>query len=195
MSPLIYFLRHGQTDWNANFRFQGQEDVDINEKGREQAHANGRHLAQLLPDPSGFDFVASPMRRTRETMEIVRGEMGLPREGYRVDARLMEVNFGDWQRLTVAEVEKAFPGAIALREKDKWGFLPPGEHAESYVMLADRLRPWLHSVTQDTVCVTHGGIIRALLLEIGAATRAEAQVMEVPQDRILKLQDGKSTWL
>jgi len=65
MYPLVYIARHGQTEWNAEHRLQGQADTDINAFGREQATQNGRQLAQLIRNPADFDFVASPMRRTR----------------------------------------------------------------------------------------------------------------------------------
>lgn len=195
MSTLAYFIRHGQTDWNAELRFQGQVDVDINATGRAQARANGRLLAGLIANASAFDFVASPMRRTRETMEIVREAMGLPAEGYRTDARLMEVHFGDWQGLTAAEVDAARPDSIAARERDKWGFLPPGAEAESYERLAERVRPWLAELARPTVCVTHGGVVRALHLLMGAATREQAAALDVPQDRVLRLEGGRFDWL
>src|SRR5690606_32233692 len=76
-APTIYLVRHGQTDWNAEYRLQGQADTDLNETGRAQAGRNGRRLAGLVADPAGFDFVSSPMRRTRETMERLRAAMGL----------------------------------------------------------------------------------------------------------------------
>ncbi|HEY6633619.1 MAG TPA: histidine phosphatase family protein, partial [Rhizobiaceae bacterium] len=106
MSPLCYFVRHGQTGWNAELRLQGQADTDMTELGRRQAARNGRRLAELVDKPDDFDFVASPLKRTRETMELVRAAMGLPTRGYRVDARLMEVHFGDWQGFTHAELEE-----------------------------------------------------------------------------------------
>lgn len=195
MTPLVYFVRHGQTDWNAALRFQGQHDVDVNETGRGQARRNGRRLAELLDDPHRFDFVASPLRRTRETMEIVRAEIGLPRQGYRLEPRLVEVHFGDWQGRTVDEVETAFPGVAAEREADKWDFLPPGDGAESYDLLSARIEPWLSAVERDTVCVTHGGVIRSIFVLTGTAGRAEAAAMDVPQDRILRWRDGRLDWL
>ena len=82
MSPLVYIVRHGQTDWNAEFRLQGQADTDLNELGRRQAAMNGRALARLIPRPEEFDFVASPMRRTCETMERLRAAMGLDPTAY-----------------------------------------------------------------------------------------------------------------
>lgn len=195
MSLLAYFVRHGQTDWNAELRFQGQAEVDINARGRDQARANGRLLAARIADPAAFDFVASPMRRTRETMEIIRAEMGLPVEAYRTDPRLIEVHFGAWQGMTAPEIEKVLPGSVGARERDKWGFLPPGEGAESYVALSERVRPWLEELARPTVCVTHGGVIRALLLMKGALSRAEAESIEVPQDRVLRLENGRLDWL
>src|SRR5690606_32679256 len=71
----IYFVRHGQTDWNAEGRLQGQEDTSLNDLGRSQATGNGERLAELIPDASLFDFVSSPLWRTRETMERVRAAM------------------------------------------------------------------------------------------------------------------------
>ncbi len=195
MTPLVYFARHGQTDWNAALRFQGQTDVDINELGRTQARRNGRRLAELLDDPSLFDFVASPLRRTRETMEIIRAEIGLPAQDYRLDPRLVEVHFGDWQGMTVDEVEAAFPGVGAAREADKWEFHPPGAGAESYRMLSERVAPWLSAIDHDTVCVTHGGVIRAIFMLAGAVQRAEAASLDIPQDRILRYRDGRLDWL
>lgn len=195
MAPLVYFVRHGQTDWNVESRFQGQHDVDINATGRAQAHGNGRRLAELIDEPARFDYVASPLRRTRETMDIVRTELGLEPNGYRLEPRLMELHFGDWQGLTIDQVEKAFPGSEEARERDKWGFLPPGASAENYEMLSERVRPWFEAIDRDTVCVTHGGVIRSIFLQTGSASRPEAEMLDVPQDRILRFAGGRLDWL
>ena len=101
MSALIYVVRHGQTDWNAEHRLQGQADTDLNDLGRRQASENGRKLADLIGDAKAdFDYVSSPMLRTRETMELLRAAMGLDPAGYRTDDRLVELNFGAWQGFT-----------------------------------------------------------------------------------------------
>lgn len=195
MPPLIYFVRHGQTDWNAEFRLQGQADTDLNELGRGQAAQNGRTLARLLPDPQAFDFVASPMRRTRETMELLRGAIGLDPKAYRTDARLIEVNFGDWQGYTYAELEQSDPGAAERRAVAKWQFVPPGTGAESYQMLMERIRPWFESVSGPTVCVTHGGVLRAIFRLVGRKPDGAAAVLAIPHDRILRLQAGELSWV
>src|SRR5690606_11933346 len=126
-----------------------------NDTGRAQACGNGRLLAKLIAAPSAIDFVASPLARTCETMELIRQAMGLPPKGYRTDPRLMEVHFGGWQGQTFAELEAADPGCFARREQDKWHFLPPGAGAESYDQLAGRVKSWLDETTRDTVCVAH----------------------------------------
>ena len=193
--PTVYFVRHGETDWNAEARLQGQADKDLNDTGRAQASANGRALGRLIGAAAGFDFVASPMLRTRRTMELMRAAMGLDPEGYRTDARLVEVNFGDWQGHTFAELEKVDPGCFARRQVDKWGFVPPGAEAESYEALAARVRPWLEAVVRDTVCVTHGGVVRAVFALTGALSRNEAAILPVPQDRLLLLAGSVPEWV
>jgi probable phosphoglycerate mutase len=193
--PLSYFVRHGQTDWNVAVRFQGQEDVDINSTGWSQADENGRKLAGILGKAPGFDFVASPLRRTCETMRRVRIQMGLPPDDFHTDARLMEVNFGDWQGYVADEIEIRCPGAIERRLADKWNFRPPGEAAESYAMLAERVCGWLEELTQETVGVIHGGVMRALFHLIEGVPGDEAASIDTPQDRILKLEDDRLTWL
>lgn len=193
--PLLYMVRHGETDWNAEERLQGQADTDINVLGRAQADRNGRRLAGLLVDPFAFDFIASPLRRTRETMERIRLGLGLPPDGFRTDARLMEVHFGDWQGFTYTDLEKREPGCTEKRARDKWHFLPPGADAESYEILSRRVRSWLDDLERPTVCVTHGGVIRAVFYWVGRLPADEAADLHVPQDQVLRVEEGKLEWL
>jgi probable phosphoglycerate mutase len=195
MPRLAYFVRHGQTDWNAEERLQGQADTSLNALGRQQAVSNGHRLASLIAAPDDFDFVASPMLRTRQTMELARGAMGLDPGAYRTDPRLVEMNFGDWQGFTFAELEQREPGAERERGIDKWDFRPPGEDAESYQMLLERVRPFLEALSLPTVCVTHGGVIRALFRLVEGTPKVEAASLDTPQDRVLRLKDGRLEWI
>lgn len=194
-TPLVYFVRHGQTDWNAEGRLQGQADTDINARGRDQADRNGRRLSGLIEHPEQWDFVASPLRRTCETMERVRAAMKLPAAGYRTDARLKEVHFGDWQGHTYLELEAAHPGTTAKRAADKWNFVPPGASAESYAMLAARVEPFLREIARDTVCVTHGGVIRAVFRLVAGMGQDETAALDIRQDRVLRFRTGALDWL
>ncbi|AXV14611.1 histidine phosphatase family protein [Neorhizobium sp. SOG26] len=194
---LIYVIRHGQTDWNAEGRLQGQKDIPLNALGRSQAARNGERLRDLVGDAAGYSFVASPLSRTRATMELLRQAMGLDPLAYETDRRLVEVSFGDWEGHTLPEIEAIAPDRLAARIEDKWSFIPPGEAAESYEILCWRIGAWLESVNQPTVCVCHGGVIRALYRLVGQMSEDEAAVAPTPQDRILRLdkQAGTFEWL
>ncbi|MER8462742.1 histidine phosphatase family protein [Mesorhizobium sp. M1396] len=195
MYPLVYIARHGQTAWNAEFRLQGQADTDLNALGREQATGNGQRLAGLVQNSWEFDFVASPMKRTRETMQRVRAAMKLDPDAYRTDPRLVEVNFGDWQGFTFAELETRYPGASRTRALDKWNFQPPGKGAESYQMLLERVRPCFDAIQRPTICVTHGGVMRALFRFVLGLAEDEAANLDIPHDRLLKLEGKSLEWL
>jgi probable phosphoglycerate mutase len=163
--------------------------------GRQQADRNGRRLAELIANPDDFDFVASPMRRTRETMERIRAAMRLPVAGYRTDPRLIEVHFGDWQGFTFAELEAREPGSTAARLVDKWDFVPPGAGGESYEMLLERVRPWFGALARPTVCVTHGGVLRTIFRMVEGLPGNEAAALDIVQDRVLRLEDSRLEWI
>lgn len=186
---IIYMIRHGQTDWNAEGRMQGQKDIGLNAIGRAQASENGRKLGRILADTADkFDFVSSPLGRTRDTMERVRQAMGLPADGYRMDERLKELSFGDWEGSTLPELALVSPERVAERARQKWSFIPPGDDAESYEILSWRIGAWLTSVERPTVCVSHGGVIRSCFRLVGNVDEDEACEMNIPQDRILKIE-------
>lgn len=193
--PLIYLVRHGQTDWNASERLQGQEDTDLNSIGREQAARNGEMLKHLITDAAQFDFVASPLKRTRQTMEIIRHEMELAPGGYWTDPLLMEIHFGEWQGATWDELSVVNPKAIASRFEDPWNTIAPGTGGESYAMLSRRALKWLGSVHQDTVVVTHGGINRCIRGALENLGEEEIPLLAVPQDKVLVIDNGATSWV
>ena len=191
--PTLVFLRHGETDWNRAERLQGQRDIPLNELGRAQAARNGRALASAIPEIAGYDFVASPMSRARETMEIARRAMGLPPEGYGHDDRLVEITFGDWEGLTLDEVRERHGEAAASREADKWGFMPPG--GESYRQLEARVAPWLSALQRPTVVVAHGGIGRILRIRLMGEEPLVAVTARIAQDQVYLWRDGRAEYL
>ncbi|WP_422373060.1 histidine phosphatase family protein [Hoeflea sp.] len=194
---LLYVIRHGQTDYNRELRLQGARDIPLNDTGRGQARQNGRTLASTaLEWPlDRFDWVSSPLARTRETMELVRENAGLDPRDYRTDALLTELSFGDWEGQTLEEVGQHSGQLIKAREQDKWRFRPPGAKAESYAMLAERTDRFLSKVTQPTICVAHGGVIRTLFNRIGKVADDDAALLDIPQDRILRIADSEIGWI
>jgi probable phosphoglycerate mutase len=190
----IYFVRHGETDWNLAQRYQGQRDVPLNATGRAQAARNGRMLAQALGSGAGaFDYVASPLKRATDTMEIMRAEMGLPRQGYRLDDRLREIHYGHWEGELWNELATIDPEGFAARELDKWGWQPRG--GESYRALSERVAGWLGEVERDTVVAAHGGVMRVLRGLTQKLAPAEMFRLDVPQDRVMVLGAGGIRWL
>ena len=190
--PVLYYIRHGETDWNVEGRLQGQCDIPINAKGRTQADLCGGILRDLLArdaiNPASLDFVSSPLGRTRETMERLRAVMRLDPATYRTDPRLTEISFGQWEGFTLAELGARFPDAIAARERDKWNFTPPD--AESYAATSRRMREWYDTLTRDTVAVAHGGTFRGLIVQLGLAAEQEAPFLDVAQGVVYVIQQG-----
>ena len=193
--PLIYFIRHGETDWNVERRMQGQLEVPINANGRRQAARNGRMLREVIGDGAGFDFVASPQLRTRQTMEIILTEMGLDTAAYRTDVRLREFHKGDWQSLLWPEISERFPDAVAAYEQDRWKVIPPGKGAESFAALYARVCAWLTEVTSNTVVVSHGGPMRCIRKQLLDLDDATTLTLPVPQDMILLINGGTLEWI
>jgi broad specificity phosphatase PhoE len=190
----LYFIRHGETDWNKAQRYQGQTDIPLNDTGRAQAARNGRLLKEVLgASHAQFDFVASPLLRTAETMQIARREMGLPHDAFRRDDRLKEQHFGHWEGVVWGDLKHIDPVGFAARQQDTWNWTPRG--GESYDMLIKRVRPWLETVQRDTVAVSHGNISRSVRgLLLGLDPKAVPK-LDVPQDKVLRIRDGRAEWL
>jgi probable phosphoglycerate mutase len=194
----LIFLRHGETAYNAEGRLQGQLDIPLNARGREQARSVGRTLqarigAEIERLEAARAFIASPFVRARETMEIARGAIGLLPGRYRLDAALKEISFGLWEGLTWPEIEARDQGGVRARRKDKWNFAPPG--GGSYAMLAERLRPWLSELTGDAFVVSHGGVARALMMLVAGIAPAKAADAPIAQGRALCFENGTCRWI
>ena len=191
-APVIYYIRHGETSWNAQGKLQGTQDIALNDLGRRQAAHAGAVLADLLKrdgcDTSALPFVASPLGRARATMELVRGALKLPVETYALDDRLREIGYGVWEGSTLAEMQAADPELYARRLTAKWTMAPKG--GETYAQVQQRMRDWYDSVTGDTVAVAHGGTARALMVALGIETPESAADLLIEQGAIYVFGDG-----
>lgn len=191
----IYFVRHGQTTWNAEGRLQGQRDVDLNAIGLEQAAEVGDRLRAVAgAGLAEADYVASPLTRARRTMEILRTRIGLDPEGYRTDPRLMEIHFGAWEGSTWAEIRRRDPAGAHARDRDRWGYRPPGLKAESYAMLTERVAAVLDGLDRDAVIVAHGGVARAMLVALGLLDIHAAPRIGVRQGVVLVVERDGWRW-
>ncbi|MGC1779332.1 MAG: histidine phosphatase family protein [Xanthobacteraceae bacterium] len=191
--PVLYYIRHGETDYNVEGRLQGRRDVALNARGRDQARDCGGLLRDLFTrdgrEAADFAYVASPLQRARSTMEILRAALGLDPHDYALDDRLMEISYGEWESLTLPEIESRMPGVLAERERDKWDFAPPG--GESYRVLTRRIGEWYEGLTQDTVVAAHGGGVRALIAMFGLLPREDATHAQIAQGVVYVFADGR----
>jgi probable phosphoglycerate mutase len=191
-APVIYYIRHGETSWNAEGRLQGTQDVPLNDLGRRQAAHAGRVLADLLVrdgrDQVALPFVSSPLGRARATMELLRGELKLPPGDYALDDRLREIGYGVWEGSTLAEMQAADPKLYARRLTAKWTLAPEG--GETYAEVQVRMADWYRSVTSETVAVAHGGTARALMVALGLETPASAADLFIEQGAVYVFRDG-----
>jgi glucosyl-3-phosphoglycerate phosphatase len=152
----LVLWRHGESDYNAAQRMQGQLDSQLTASGLGQARRAARSLAKLKPDV----LMASDLSRAGDTAAVLAAETGMP---LWIDKRLRETHLGTWQGLTHAEVEALWPGGIQTwRGNPEWA--PPG--GETRVEVAGRAA---HVVAEldaaghsSAVLCTHGGLIAGL---------------------------------
>ena len=191
--PVLYYVRHGETDFNTQGRLQGRLDTTLNEHGRRQAAECGALLRDLFTrdhrQPQSFNYISSPLSRARETMEILRAALGLETHDYEVDARLLEIAYGDWEGLTLPEIEARDAGVLARRERDKWDFAPPG--GESYRQLTARIGAWYRSLAHDVVVAAHGGGVRALMALLNILSEDQATHAQIEQGVVYVFAAGK----
>jgi probable phosphoglycerate mutase len=196
--PVLYFIRHGETDWNAEGRLQGQTEVALNERGRRQATGlaasiKAGHLGELSADFfASLPIFSSPMQRTRQTLEIFTAALGLPFRRPVFDDRLKEIAFGQWEGRTWREIADAEPEAASSRQRSRWDFVPPG--GESYSDVEHRVLDWYQTIKDDAILVAHGGIARVLLHALARLPRERACKLDIWQGKLLEIHEGRHDW-
>jgi probable phosphoglycerate mutase len=192
-TPTLYLIRHGETDWNAKRLLQGRRDIPLNAVGQGQAVVSGTCLKWLLPANASVDFIASPLSRTRQTMEIIRRQLGLDAQDYRTDERLVEINFGEWEGMDWQQIAEHQPERFAARQADPLNFIP--KDGESYPHVFERVGNLLKSLQRDTVLVAHAGVLRSCLALLTEVPDTEVPLLEIPQDQVLVIRGGAFAWM
>lgn len=172
-------MRHGETDWNRDHRFQGHADIPLNAAGLDQV----RELAERLAEESFSIVYTSPLRRARESAELLATRAGLE---VRPSDALKEVDVGAWSGLTVDEVEGRFPDGFARWVEWRCAGWSDGE---TYEQLGRRVVAGLREIAgkhggEQVLAVTHGGPIR-----VAAAAALRVPLHEV-RDRLGPVGNG-----
>ena len=180
----IFLLRHGETEWNAESRFQGQRDSPLTARGRDQAAQLGRILLRTFASGRVPPFHVSPLGRTRDTATIV-GRYLDRLDMMCFEPRLQEVSTGAWDGLTIEDIEAGWPGALDGTDHYDWYFRSPdGETLEAALT---RIQSWLSELEGSVVAVSHGllgRLVRGAWLGLPAK---EMLALPVPQDVVWHL--------
>ena len=160
----ILLARHGETPWNAEGRYQGQEDIPLSPVGEAQARALGARLADVRIDRA----VASPLSRARATAEFALGDAR--RDALGLDPGLMEIAHGTWEGLLASEIRERDGERLRQWREAPDAVLMPG--GESLQMVFDRAWPAFARAAEglgedDTLLVVaHDAVNRVLLCHI-----------------------------
>jgi len=150
---ILVAVRHGETDWNAQHRFQGQLDIPLNVTGCSQAEALRFRLSAISFDTA----YSSPLRRAFETARVITRDLPIL-----ADARLSEIHHGCWQGKTKSEIEAQWPDEWDRWCRGLWRFAPPG--GESSIAVRARVEDFMRTLRGTNVlCVSHGVVIQILL--------------------------------
>ena len=191
--PQLFYARHGETSWNRERRYQGVQDIPLNQTGQKQADSIGPLLLDLLAannlSPMDVDWFASPLSRASETMARMRTAFGVELPDVTYDDQLIEISFGVMEGKLHSELEIDSPVRVGERDADYWDYCPP--KGESYGDVVDRLARFSKKLTRPTVIVAHGGVLRAVRHMICNMPRIQALNWRVPQGAIAHFADGE----
>lgn len=171
-------------------RFQGQRDIPLNDFGRSQAKRNGEKLFEKIGKAEDCTFISSPLSRTRETMEIIREEMGLDKGEYALDKRLIEISYGDFEGKTKPELKQINREMFLGRKQNTWNFRP--NNGESQADTLVRIAQWYDGLdaSKTYVVTAHGAVGRVLRYHLLGLSEQEAATFVFPQDEVFEITKG-----
>ncbi len=188
--PTIYLLRHGQTVWNVEGRYQGQLNSPLTAKGKEQASTNALKLNKYI-DLKELKFFASPLGRAKHTAEIIAEINGLDASKIIFEKQIQEFNYGIFEGKTKTYCHSELATEFLARESDKFNYVLEG--GESYAKVYERLKTWLASVKDEKVIVVvaHEMINRALRGIYCNLPNEEMLTLRQSNDILIKLENHK----
>lgn len=177
----LILIRHGETDWNTEGRWQGQADVALNESGWSQA----QEMARSLQEAGIAEIYSSDLLRARQTAQVLADVTGLP---LHLDSRLREIHQGEWQGLLFSEIQARYAQAYQERRRDPLSIAPPGGETAAQVRLrvVSAVQDILRQHPDETVAVVSHGFALAVLI---------AHLKCEPFDRVWELIPENGQWV
>lgn len=185
--PKVWFLRHGETEWNAEGRVQGQTESVLSERGREHARQQAILMAPILA--TNPPCIVSPLKRTRQTADIALGG-----RTYRTDDRLKEVFAGDWEGHLRADIFRNLPEGITP-ESPHMEFYSAAPGGEGFDVFQARVHDFVETLTEPTVIVAHGLSGQLLRGALCGLNRVELGQLSNRQGVVYVLENGVETVL
>ena len=174
----LVLLRHGATDWNRQGRFQGTRETALSPQGKLEAAGNAALLERFIRqghlDPNRMALVCSPLKRARQTAEVVAHRLSVGRPVI-IDNALRELSMGRWEGLTSLQVKQRYYLERKSRKSDPWGFRPVG--GESMEQRSGALQGALAELPPHSVVVTHSVVLR-IIFHLLAGTPREVAARE-----------------
>lgn len=160
--PKIILVRHGETQWNVEGRYQGKKDSPLTTKGKEQARVNALKLKAEISNLDEVKIFASPLGRAEDTAFIICDELGITRDKIIFDKRIEEFDYGIFEGELKSFCQTEYKLEFEAREANKWFYQIEG--GESYEIVTNRLKLWLDEVKNEdmVVVIAHEMINRAL---------------------------------
>lgn len=155
----MILIRHGETDWNIEGRWQGQIDVPLNAIGMKQAD----EIAQSMLGKKIGAIYSSDLMRARQTAEVIGKALGLK---VNLDHRLREIHQGDWQGLLISEIQQRYHDEFTKRKKDPLAVAPPG--GETARQVQERVLEFIEDISEyysnmNILVVSHGFAIAMII--------------------------------
>lgn len=176
----LYLIRHGQTPWNAEGRYQGQQDPPLNELGQQQAQETAHQLADI----SFAALYSSDLKRAHQTAQPLSQKLGLP---IHVDERLREIHQGEWQGVLIDDIRAQWPKELHGWEIAPWEHQPP--KGESLPDLQKRLYTAI-----DKIIARHPDDIVAVFTHKLPIALLKIRYQGHPPDRIWQLIPQNGAW-
>jgi len=191
--PTIILVRHGQTKWNIEGRYQGQLNSALTLKGKAQAKENALKLQKYLDLKGEFKIFSSPLGRAKESAFILCDTLGLSQDDIVFDERLQEFSYGIFEGKTKEECARLYADEFAAREANKFFYTIEG--GESYERVSKRLCSWLESLKDKKliIMVAHEMVNRALRGIYSNYSNEKTLTLRQENDVLIKLENRRES--